>query len=235
VQQPNHIPTEELQQLPSTYRDFRLPSTTSLNSRLPFKTLDLAGLPTTSTTKYNAHLRRGPRCSPDLPVSLLSFVPASFFTADYRQDSRWSLLLLLTAAAEECVHVKRIPDAATADAAIRKAMQIYSRPTHAPLHRQIRETRKSRTRARGEREKMTSERAQRWRAPQETTRGGGGGGGPPQQGAGLPGSQSGSGTRAARNGGTEATGAVRRFHPDTFHPSTSLFEFTSHEKLGDGK
>jgi hypothetical protein len=61
----------------------------------------------------------------------------------------------------------------------------------------------------------------------------GGGGG--EQGAGLPGSQSGSGTRAARNGGTEATGAVRRFHPDTFHPSTSLFEFTSHEKLGDGK
>jgi hypothetical protein len=182
VQQPNHIPTEELQQLPSTYRDFRLPSTTSLNSRLPFKTLDLAGLPTTSTTKYNAHLRRGPRCSPDLPVSLLSFVPASFFTADYRQDSRWSLLLLLTAAAEECVHVKRIPDAATADAAIRKAMQIYSRPTHAPLHRQIRETRKSRTRARGEREKMTSERAQRWRAPQETTLRLGGGGGSREQG-----------------------------------------------------
>ncbi len=182
MQQPNHIPTEELQQLPSTYRDFRLPSTTSLNSRLPFKTLDLAGLPTTSTTKYNAHLRRGPRCSPDLPVSLLSFVPASFFTADYRQDSRWSLLLLLTAAAEECVHVKRIPDAATADAAIRKAMQIYSRPTHAPLHRQIRETRKSRTRARGEREKMTSERAQRWRAPQETTLRLGGGGGSREQG-----------------------------------------------------
>ncbi len=140
MQQPIYIPTEELQQLPSTYRDFRLPSTTSLNSRLLFKTLDLAGLLTTSTTKYNAHLRRGPRCSPDLPVSLLSFVPASFLSADYRRDSRWSLLLLLllTAAAEECVHVKRIPDAATANAAVRKAMQIYSRPTHAPLHRQIR-------------------------------------------------------------------------------------------------
>jgi hypothetical protein len=53
---------------------------------------------------------------------------------------------------------------------------------------------------------MTSERAQRWRAPQETTLRWGGG----MRGeAGLPGSQSGSGTRAARNGGTEATGVVR--------------------------
>ncbi|CAM6029556.1 unnamed protein product [Sphagnum balticum] len=135
------------------------------------------------------------------------FVPASFLPADYRRDSRWSLLLLLlllTAAAEECVHVKRIPDAATADAAVRKAMQIYSRPTHAPLHRQIRATRKSRTRARAEREDDERACATMARAAVDDAALWGRGR------AGLPGSQSGSGTRAARNGSTEATGVVRR-------------------------
>jgi hypothetical protein len=128
VQQPNHIPTEELQQLPSTYRDFRSRPSTWPDSPLPPP-------PSTMHTCDGVHV-----VLQDLPVSLLSSVPASFLSADYRRDSRRSLLLLLllTAAAEECVHVKRIPDTATADAAVRKAMQIYSRPTHAPLHRQIR-------------------------------------------------------------------------------------------------
>jgi hypothetical protein len=223
VQQPNHIPTEELQQLPSTYRDFRSRPSTWPDSPLPPP-------PSTMHTCDGVHV-----VLQDLPVSLLSSVPASFLSADYRRDSRRSLLLLLllTAAAEECVHVKRIPDAATADAAVRKAMQIYSRPTHAPPSPPNPRQRESRAPAREERDKMTSERAQRWRAPQETTLRWGRG----MRGeAGLPGSQSGSGTRAARNGGTEATGVVRSKQISSKnHPSTSLFEFTSHEILGNRK
>lgn len=146
------------------------------------------------------------------------------------------LLLLLTAAAEECVHLKRIPDAATANAAVRKAMQIYSRPTHASLHRQIRANVKVAHRcARREREYDERACATMARAAGDDAALGGGeaGGGR----AGLPGSQSGSGTRAAGNGGYRGyrSGSENTDFIQKIHPSTRLFEFTSHDKLGDGK
>ncbi len=119
------------------------------------------------------------------------------------------LLLLLTAAAEECVHLKRIPDAATANAAVRKAMQIYSRPTHASLHRQIRANVKVAHRcARREREYDERACATMARAAGDDAALGGGRLGGEEQG--YPAASLDRAHGQPGTGGTEATGVVRR-------------------------
>jgi hypothetical protein len=110
-------------------------------------------------------------------------------------------------------------------------MQIYSRPTHAPLHRQIRANEKvAHPRARRDRRWRASVRNDGARRRRRRCAGGGGGGG---RKAGLPGSQSGSGTRAARNGGVPRLRewfGEHRFHPTHFiHPLASLWIYFPRE------